>query len=256
MFENKHNQIMELSKTLGIEIIVPKEKADKIKQEFLNTKTDSVVEGNFSEQVKLYGPLFSASQQFCFHVGDFRSKYTSGLINDNILKQNTVSDMYKISKILINEYAPTLRKERIEILNYIYESVSNRLSVSDILDSWVFQEDFFFKKGMFAIYLYKSLGVELMRDIKTLPCIDYQIPKLLEYYGIIKYPSYIKKMIELGEPIQKESYEEIMIRTIAYVGMVRLHEATGISYEELDWFLFSKRNSINTKYHKTITTHY
>lgn len=216
----------------------------------------------------LMGSLINnASQQFCFWLDpnnqDIRSLKSSDFYDINIYN----NDIYNI----INQKAITLRKERFLIAKECEKILRDYFPSSIekfINDTWIFNTDFFKKKkNLFFMLLWryrKILDIENLLDSDWInsinPAIDYQIPKILNYFGVITYPTEINEKIRDGIPIEKDSIEELFIRSVAYKALIMIQERYGYNQVELDTFMWYNRNNFNIpkefKHHCTLTTDY
>ena len=86
---------------------------------------------------------------------------------------------------------------------------------------------------------------------------DYQIPKILESLGVLKYNEALKHKIDNDEFILSGSKEEVSIRAASIIACNRLAEYNNISPERVDDILFNKfRKKVKNKHHLTVTTNY
>ena len=272
----KQTSIQERNSILEkIELLFPKldvyyniEKIKKYKNEIIeyNNYFDTTTIKD-SEETLIGSLINNASQQFCFWIDperqNLRSLKSSDFYDINIYN----NDIYNI----INQKAITLRKERFliakeceKILHEYFPSAIEKF----INDTWIFNTDFFKKKkNLFFMLLWryrKILDIENLLDFDWInsinPAIDYQIPKILNYFGVITYPTAINEKIKYGIPIEKDSIEELFIRSVAYKALIMIQEQYGYNQVELDTFMWYNRNNFNIpkefKHHCTLTTDY
>lgn len=94
-------------------------------------------------------------------------------------------------------------------------------------------------------------------DMKNFPVpADYQVPKILEHFSCISYSLDLKRAIEDHQLIAKHSIKECEIRSATILSCQRLCEFTKWTIAEVDWWLWSQRDSVKTPFHLTITTDY
>ena len=89
----------------------------------------------------------------------------------------------------------------------------------------------FHKRSQLMVMVYQGRALDshgelpLIGDIDDLGAIaDYEVPKVLEYLGILEYAPSLKKKILNQEIIEKDSREEQEIRAITILAMKRLME--------------------------------
>lgn len=205
--------------------------------------------------------VWSSIHQFCFWYDPKNQKargLTSALVHDL---------SFGGSHEAIPEVSITMRKERFHINQVLREFDYNygiSLSFNKLVNLDIFNFDFFKKKKnllLMQIIRYRedlkipdNKLVELDQVIN--PAIDYQIPKMLKDMGIIRYPYYIVELIKNGTMIQKDSYEELFIRSVSYLALIKIQEKYGYTQNQLDWLFWSTRNTSESKHHCTLTEDY
>ena len=235
-------------------------------------------------------------QQFCFWIPngfqmnyDVRGKLNSSDLNSLIYFKDSDDNFYDSIYNMITS-SVTLRKERLDLLSESMKSSIRMSSAGNLLmyfyTNKLFQYDFFKKKKEYfimSIYRYakysntfRSCNTQFNELSKLIcnPCIDYQIPKMLEVeYGLFSYlgekNTYIQKLndkIEREELFIQDSPEQISYRALSYSMMLLIEEIINEEYpsikvnqEELDTLLFEKRNDYNSgnaKFHLCLTTQY
>lgn len=209
---------------------------------------------------------YNISQQFCFWLKPDDQSL-------RVLKSSDFSEVSVNTILNVINSSVTMRKNRFDIVKEISESLEHypAESISYHLNGNCWNVDFFRKKkNLFLMclfrykkdlnYLWDELKKEQVKElIDTInPAIDYQIPKMLEWYGIIKYPVNIKNKIRNGEYIIKDSEDELFIRSLSYLALILIQEQFGYNQIELDWWLWYNRNSLNStvKHHCTLTEDY
>lgn len=94
-------------------------------------------------------------------------------------------------------------------------------------------------------------------DMKNFPVpADYQVPKILEHFSCISYSLDLKRAIEDQQLIPKYSIRECEIRSATILCCKKLCELTEWTVAEVDWWLWSQRDSVKTPFHLTVTTDY
>lgn len=232
--------------------------------------------------------FFHCTQQFCFWVSPTNPLLRTGLTSSSIAEECNNTDWkesHKNLKTLIDVNAVNLRKERLEILEKAYDHAmcTYDTNVADLVYYLVnfseFKNDFFFKKGNLFLMELNRLSVYLnelkksdqnritsqtlidLRDIEWNnyigPAIDYQIPKMLVEFGIIKFPKSIQDIIMRGELIIKDSPQELIIRCISLIAVKTLAKQFNITIETVDNVLFFNRKVSCTQLpHACLTTAY
>lgn len=205
--------------------------------------------------------VWSSIHQFCFWYNPNNQKLrglTSSLVHDLA---------FAGSSEVIPEVSISLRKERFYINKVLSDFDYNfgiSLALNKLMNLDIFNFDFFKKKkNLFFMQLIRyreDLGIP---DVKLVefdkyvnPAIDYQVPKMLRDLNIIRYPYYIDELIKNGTLIQKDSYEELFIRGVTYLALIKIQEKYGYSQNQLDWLFWSTRNLSDSKHHCTITEDY
>lgn len=205
--------------------------------------------------------VWSSIHQFCFWYNPNNQKLrglTSSLVHDLA---------FAGSAEVIPEVSISLRKERFYINKVLSDFDYNfgiSLALNKLMNLDIFNFDFFKKKkNLFFMQLIRyreDLGIP---DVKLVefdkyvnPAIDYQVPKMLRDLNIIRYPYYIDELIRNGTLIQKDSYEELFIRGVTYLALIKIQEKYGYSQNQLDWLFWSTRNLSDSKHHCTITEDY
>ena len=274
----KQTSIQERNSILEkIELLFPKldvyyniEKIKKYKNEIIeyNNYFDTTTIKD-SEETLIGSLINNASQQFCFWIDperqNLRSLKSSDFYNINIYN----NDIYNI----INQKAITLRKERFliaEECQKIFQDYFPSAIENFINDTWIFNTDFFKKKkNLFFMLLWryrKILDIENLLDSDWInsinPAVDYQIPKILNYLGIINYPESLMEKINNGIIIEKDSMDELFIRSLTYKVLIEIqNKYPELNQINLDIFLWDNRNKLIldkscSPHHCTITTDY
>lgn len=119
-------------------------------------------------------------------------------------------------------------------------------------------KDPFLKKAMLALHMCSGyLQMHRIR-VKTRLCAfaDYQIPKTLRALGCIRYAPELASKVDSLVPLPEDSPEENAIRAAAVLACEAISSASGVDPAELDFWLWSRRNSAPGDFHLTFTARY
>lgn len=119
-----------------------------------------------------------------------------------------------------------------------------------------FASDMFLKRAfLFIIQLNRKL--DFFKGMEDIPVpADYQVPKMLEHFGCLKYESSLVTKIKTHTMIPKYSIEEVSIRGGTVIACDKLAELTGWTKSEIDAWLWLRRKECTKPFHLTITTDY
>lgn len=276
---------------------------DIVNNRIINTDEDNNYRPiSITEQEKIIKRIISRNfiislQQFCFWIPNgiqmdynVRHKLNSSDL-DSLIHYNIGSDIHfynSINELIKSAY--TLRKERLDLLK---ESINFNISMDSVenllmyfYNNRLFLHDFFKKKKEYFVMsinryvkysnTFRNHNTQFNELTKLCcnPCIDYQIPKMLEVeYGLFSYLGEKNANIQrLNDKIEREelfiqdSPEQVSYRSLSYAMMLLIEEIINEEYpnikvnqEELDTLLFEKRNdykSRDTKFHLCLTTQY
>ena len=224
--------------------------------------------------------LFASSINYCFWYGkyDFRP-----MLGDSYSMYDVVIDAVKnkfdgsvdpnfinniIDRLIFDRYP--LIEDRVKHLleaslgaqDFIMFVLMNRENDAKIvLHELVrrypgFSSDMFLKRAfLFIIQLNRKL--DFFKGIDEIPVpADYQVPKMLEHFGCLKYKRSLIDKIKQHVMIPKYSIEEISIRGGTVLTCDKLAELTGWTKSEIDSWLWLRRKECNKPFHLTITTDY
>ena len=119
-----------------------------------------------------------------------------------------------------------------------------------------FSSDMFLKRAfLFILQLNRKLNFFKEIDVIPVPA-DYQVPKMLEHFGCLKYKTSLSDKIASHTIIPKYSMEEISIRGATVLVCDKLAELTGWNKSEIDSWLWLRRKECNKPFHLTVTTDY
>jgi len=119
-----------------------------------------------------------------------------------------------------------------------------------------FASDMFLKRAfLFIMQLNRKL--DFFKEINEIPVpADYQVPKMLEHFGCLKYKTSLTDKIKSHTMISKYSIEEVSIRGGTILVCDMLAQLTGWNKSEIDAWLWLRRKECNKPFHLTITTDY
>lgn len=120
-----------------------------------------------------------------------------------------------------------------------------------------FASDIFLKRAsLFYIQLFRRFGW-FAHGLKSLHVpADYQVPKMLEYFGCLWYDHSLYSAINESQLIPKNSLAECEIRAGTVLAIKELCDITGWNVAQVDGYFFLKRNEYGGAFHLTITTDY
>lgn len=120
-----------------------------------------------------------------------------------------------------------------------------------------------------AVYQGRALAsggkMPLLKDPEKIgPIVDYQVPRFLRFFGVLRYDSKLSEQIDGGRLIARDSVEEIEIRAQTVRAVAELLKRVNdlrkcdeqITMIELDYALWSQARNIPQKHHYTYTTAY
>lgn len=120
-----------------------------------------------------------------------------------------------------------------------------------------FSSDIFLKRAsLFFLQLYRKHGW-FKDELKSLHVpSDYQVPKMLNHYGILRYTDSLTYKINNHKLIQKNSLEECKIRAATILAIKRICEIKDWNVADVDAFFFLNRHEVTNPFHLCITTDY
>jgi len=138
----------------------------------------------------------------------------------------------------------------------------NSMKIDDFLEIIIsnysgYAEDLFLKRAFLLVAMLYRRMQWFKNEIDILPVpADYQIPKILECLGGIKYDGQLYMKIQNHELIPSGSLEECEIRAATILAVKRLSELSGFSMCDIDNYLWLKRKEYRNPFHLTITSNY
>ncbi|HUU87763.1 MAG TPA: queuosine salvage family protein [Candidatus Glassbacteria bacterium] len=204
------------------------------------------------------------------HLDDAFSDY---VYNPERNKSNFNICLKGFINLLIKNRFPLIEERIIHLiqLHYMGESFvkniaeecdNDRYDVNEMMHALItlfpgFASDIFLKRAsLFFIQLNRRFGwyKDAINNLHV-PA-DYQVPKMLEYFGCISYSKSLKHTIESNKLIAKNSIEECEIRAATILTCKKLCEITGWTISDVDGYFFLRRNEVTGPFHLCITTDY
>lgn len=100
----------------------------------------------------------------------------------------------------------------------------------------------------------KTKGIFVQTDLTCFA--DYQIPRVLRHMGILEYNTQISNLVDNNQVIPAGSKEEHAIRAATILACEKIAEKIKTTPAELDYWLWSRRNTADKPFHLTYTTAY
>ena len=232
---------------------------------------------DFKQLVVLY-ELLAGSVNFCYWYGAHNVRPTGG--GASVMYQ-CLDEAFRASaqdgnitgrfgENMVRCHMPLI-EERLKYVSHvaIRDSVKNDVylllyakSLQDFLDklliSYVsFSKDMFLKRAFLLVHmLNRRLGLyeEFIHQVPV-PA-DYQIPKMLEWFGVLKYSDDLHDMIWESRLIPSGSLQECEIRASTIMACKMLADEIGCTQGDIDIALWYNRKACDNPFHLTITTDY
>jgi len=250
----------------------------KVLKDIAEQRGDSLDKADFNTLVLFY-ELFAGSVNFCYWYGAYDVRPTGGgastmykCLDDafsSVLRDGnggSVAESFKDN--LIRARMPLL-EERLRYVNevgnsesyltpwlYLSESLQEFLDVL-LIHCPSFGKDMFLKRAfLLAHMMNRRIGL-YSSFIEQVPVpADYQIPKMLEHFGVLKYSDDLHDTIWEGRLIPPGSRQECEIRASTMMACKMLAEKIGCTQGDIDTVLWYNRKSCSNPFHLTITTDY
>jgi len=242
---------------------------------------DNSLKGDQIEIRKLvYMELLGNSINYCYWYGrhDIRPNGTDSVMMYKLLEDSFGKFRIMIpNKELVKDYICSLAEYRfplleerskhlLETLEYsfdiiqkVFTDISNVYKPFEVLVKTIlgYSADIFLKRAsLFFIQLNRRFGW-YQDSISVLPIpADYQVPKMLEFYGCINYSKSLKNKIMNHVLIPKNSLEECEIRAATILVSRELSELTDWTISDIDSWFWLRRKECSNPFHLTITTDY
>jgi hypothetical protein len=260
---------------LGNNVLIDYDKMNNFCDFLLNNKRDTFeVPELTSNELKnaIVEPFINASLQYCFWYGEssyrpfdnHSGKMTGFIVGNSYI--NSFNDLRKeIRKsrfVMIEERMKTIDElENTDKLQKFVDIVRDTKDVHQVLDFIVenydcYSDDLFLKKAYLCLgMIHQRTGIFTNPEEIFVP-VDYQIPKILNHFGVTIYKSDLHNDIMNDIIIPKNSMKEIEIRACAMKVINESSKQTGINQFDIDQILFLQKNKFTNKHHLTYTTAY
>lgn len=226
-----------------------------------------------------YLQLLGGSINYCYWVGKHNIRPIdcgSGKMFDVITKATEEHDMYSdefmyaLQWKFAKERFPLL-EERLkhidEVFNYGRDFIDVLINntdtdVASLMEYLIcmlpgYASDMFLKRAsLFFLMMNRKFGW-FEKDLHSLHIpSDYQVPKMLNYFGCFRYEPTLYKKIDKSELIAKGSLMECEIRAATILVAKKLCEITGWNVSDVDAWFWLRRRNCDRPFHLTVTTDY
>jgi len=209
-----------------------------------STKMCDLLTQSFQEMIKLRKTgQYHPQHEVRIIVDSFKSKLISErfpLLSHRIQHLNEISNT-----CFIGEMVENVPKDSSLLLNCIVQHLSG------------YSQDLFLKRAILLILqLNRRLGL-YEEDIQEFPiAADYQIPKMLRFFGCIQYKEDLEKKILSRTLLPENCREEIEIRAVSVLACKMISDKCGCSSNDVDSFLWLNRKKCKDPFHLTVTSNY
>lgn len=120
-------------------------------------------------------------------------------------------------------------------------------------------EDPFLKKAQLCLWMAKGMLEQRgfpAPSVEVTCFADYQVPKVLRGLGVLSYGEGLASLVDSGSILEENSPEEIAIRAATVVACERISTTRAIASEQLDFWLWSRRNEFPQPFHRVRTARY
>lgn len=236
--------------------------------------------------------LIASSVNYCYWYGrhDIRPEGANSVKMYNLLDESfgRLNEMLTKAQfhpqgeveIIINTFIEGLSRARFPLIDRRVAHLTEILNRSDLLsiieisvqredyrlEEWLdyiitsfpgYSRDMFLKRAfLFIMQMYRRCGIFEKEIGKILIPADYQVPKILRWLGCIEYDDALARVVDEGFTIAENSKAECEIRAATIVACERIGDRAGCTCEEVDTYLWGKRNETKAAFHLTITTNY
>jgi len=234
---------------------------------------------DFEKHYIILEQLTGGAINYCYWYGtsnirplDCSSSKMFKVVEDSA-KQYLIQDFHsffsKIKRELAKQRFPLL-EERIKHINEIQDNhyhfvtplIKKEKSFNELFTMMIelfpgYASDMFLKRAsLFFMMLYRIFGwyEEELHQIH-IPA-DYQVPKMLNYFGCLDYSPELKEAITSNQLFPKGSQAECEIRSASIIACQKLCQKTGWNAAEVDGWFWLKRKECNFPFHLTVTTDY
>jgi hypothetical protein len=236
--------------------------------------------------------LIANSVNYCFWLGkhnirpnEASSTRMYNLLDESFeyleeLKETATFDSRQEKEIIINTFITKLSTWRFPLIDLRVRHLNEILNRSDLLsvielsvhredysvEKWLeylitsfpgYSKDMFLKRAfLFIMQMYRRCGIFKKEIGKVLVPADYQIPKMLRWLGCIEYDDSLAYSIDNNYSILEGCVAECEIRAATIVVCRRIADLARCTCEEVDTYLFGRRNWCTCPFHLTITSNY
>jgi len=206
--------------------------------------------------------VMDAGLQFCFFLGKHTYKPVASFEISKMVKEHS-SDLPSNAMLLaekIESSGVTMVPERLDVISEISDSLEyygvyqsiNEIDPEVLFEFLMtiptFRRDPFLKKAFLAMQSF---------NLPEVPApIDYQIPKVLESLGCIRYDPDIKCKIQSSYVFRENTKEELGIRAAALKAVEKIAKVNNVTETEVDQWLFAQKNTFTRAHHLCYTTNY
>lgn len=164
---------------------------------------------------------------------------------------------------LLEERIRHLNELRLDAHDYIKTVIQYKdEKIEFLLNSMVqifpgYASDIFLKRAfLFFAQLNRIFGW-FEEDMHNIPVpADYQVPKMLQQYGILDYDEELQEAIETEQHLPKWSAAECEIRAATILACQQLCKKTKWSMPDVDAYFWLRRKEAINPFHLTVTTDY
>jgi len=225
--------------------------------------------------------LLGNSINYCYWYGryDIRPNGSDSVMMYKLMEESfkKFRNVVSLNEDVVKDYISLLAEHRFPLLEERSKHLLETLSCSTDIIREIFRSkrhvyepfevlvktipgysaDIFLKRAsLFFIQLNRRFGW-YQDSISVLPIpADYQVPKMLEYYGCIEYSEGLKERIMNYILIPKNSLEECEIRAATILTSRELSKLTGWTTPDIDSWFWLRRKECSNPFHLTITTDY
>jgi len=199
---------------------------------------------NFKYEIRRF---ISALHRRRFPMMEKRIKHLTALTRPHILRSATSLSAHD-SNLNVGSWLVSM------IIGNSFENCFNFL----ITEIDGYGDDPFLKRAcLFFLQLNRILGL-YEDEVKSFPLpADYQVPKMMRWYGLLRYSDELTSMIVGGEHLQENGPMEMAIRAATIEVGRFLCEKTGWSASDVDgWFFTRRHDAENFPFHLCQTSNY
>lgn len=236
--------------------------------------------------------IIANSVNYCYWYGryDIRSNNVNcekmyNLLDESFAVLDDQLQTYQMDfgfalEIVIRAFINRLSMERFPLLDFRVQHLKEILNRGDLssvieiavqrnhysVEEWLkylvtsfpgYGKDLFLKRAMlFIMQMYRRIGLFGEEIDKVLVPADYQIPKMLRWLGCIKYSESLAFCVDNNISLVETGQSECELRAATIYICKRLADLSGCTCEDVDTYLFSRRNDCKDPFHLVVTTNY